>query len=235
MESLPEYVPVVFALTTVTSIGFLLKAVSQAGSRTFPSLLLIFLLPFWLLFQAILALAGFYQDFLGVPPRLVLFAIVPALLLIAVYLIFFRRSFIEKLPLKTLTILHLVRIPVEIVLLWLFFGGQVPQMMTFEGRNFDILSGIAAPIVYWAAFKKSETRRGVLIAFNVLGLILLANVVSIAALSLPSAIQQLNFDQPSRAVLYFPYIWLPAIVVPIVLFAHLASLLKLYKKTSPLI
>ena len=29
------------------------------------------------------------------------------------------------------------------------------------------------------------------------------------------------------AVLYFPFIWLPSVVVPIVLFSHLASLWKL--------
>lgn len=207
-----------------------MKAVRQAGPRAFASRLLLFILPFWLFFQGILALGGFYEDTSGVPPRLVLFAIIPALLLIFVYLIIFRISFIEKLSLNTLTMLHVVRIPVEIVLLWLFIGGQVPQMMSFEGRNFDILSGLAAPLVYWIAFRKGETRRGILIVFNILGLILLANIVSIAALSLPSALQQLNFDQPNRAVLYFPYIWLPSIIVPIVLFAHLASFTKLFGK-----
>ncbi|MEP6946772.1 MAG: hypothetical protein ABJA02_12705 [Acidobacteriota bacterium] len=193
-------------------------------------MLLLFILPFWLFFQGILAMGGFYEDSSGVPPRLVLFAIVPALLLIAVYLIFFRHPFIEKLPLRSLTILHIVRIPVEIVLLWLFLGGQVPHMMTFEGRNFDIVAGIAAPIVYWVSFRKGETHRGILIAFNILGLMLLANIVTIAVISLPSAVQLINFDEPNRAVLYFPYVWLPSIVVPIVLFSHLASLVKLSGK-----
>ncbi len=227
MESLPPYVSIVFILTTFAAIGFLLRAMRVVGLDTFPAGLLLFLLPLWIFFQATLALGGFYENFSSVPPRVLVFAVLPPILLIAAYFIFFRKSFIERLPLQTLTLLHIVRVPVEIVLLWLFIGGQVPQMMTFEGRNFDILSGVLAPIVYLLAFRGGRVNRGILAAYNLLGLALLINVVSIAALSLPSPLQQLNFDQPNRAVMYFPYIWLASIVVPIVLFAHLSSFWKL--------
>ena len=230
MESLPPYVSIVFILTTFAAVGFLLRGGRSPGLRKRSFRVFFFLLPPWLVFEAVASLGLFYENFTSVPPRLIVFAIFPALAVIAAYLLFFRRKFVLKLPLRTLTMLHIVRIPVEIVLYWLFVGGQVPQMMTFDGRNFDILSGIAAPIVYWAAFRGAKTRRGILIVFNIFGLLLLVNIVSIAALSLPSPLQQLNFDQPNRAVLYFPYIWLPAIVVPIVLFAHLASLLQLFRK-----
>lgn len=233
MEAIPSYVPIVFILTTFATVGFLLRAVRRAGLHSFPSGLLLFLLPLWIIFQGTVAVGGVYENFTSVPPRLVIFGIAPAILVVIIYLIFFRPSFIEKLPIKTLTMLHIVRIPVEFTLYWLFIAGQVPEMMTFAGRNFDILSGIAAPIVFWLAFRGGETRRGVLIGFNVLGLLLLANIVSIAALSLPSPLQQLNFDQPNRAVLYFPYVWLPTLVVPIVLFAHLASLVKLFLQKPP--
>lgn len=232
MEAVPAHVSIVFILTTFTAVAFLLHAARQTGLQTLPSRILIFVLPLWIFFQLVLAVGGFYQDSSSVPPRLVLFGIWPAVLFIAVYFVFFRKTFIERLPLQTLTILHVVRVPVEIVLLWLFFAGQVPWMMTFEGWNFDILSGILAPIVYWVAFRGGRTRRGLLVAYNVLGLILLANIVSIAALSLTSPIQQLNFDQPNRAVMFFPYVWLPTIVVPIVLFAHLASLWKLFRERT---
>ena len=232
METLPAYVSIVFILTTFAAIAFLLQATRSVGLSTLPSRILIFLLPLGILFQGVLAVGGFYQKTDVLPPRLALFGVWPAILLIIVYFIFFRRTFIERLPLRLLTVLHVVRIPVELVLLWLFLGGQVPQMMTFEGRNFDILSGILAVIVYFAAFREGERRKGLLIAFNLIGLALLANVVTIAILSLPTPIQQLNFDQPDRAVLYFPYIWLPTIVVPIVLFAHLASLWQLLFKPA---
>jgi hypothetical protein len=155
------------------------------------------------------------------------FGVFPALAFIAVLFLFFRADVIHKLSLKTLTLLHMIRVPVELTLLLLFYQQLVPRVMTFEGMNFDILSGLTAPIAYYLSFRNGETNSSVLIAWNIFALLMLVNIVSIAALSLPSPIQQMAFDQPNIAVMYFPFIWLPAIVVPIVLFAHLAALWKL--------
>jgi len=232
MESVPSYVSIAFILTTFAAVAFLLQAVKGVGLRKLPSQILIFLLPLWIFFQAVLSMGGFYQYSSAMPPRIVLFGVLPATLTIVAYFIFFRESFIDKISLRLLTMLHIVRIPVELVLLWLFHNGQVPQLMTFEGRNFDILSGILAPVVYLIAFRGDRTKRGILIAFNILGLILLANIVTIAVLSLPSSFQQLAFEQPNLAVTYFPYSWLPTIVVPIVLFSHLAALWKLVRSKT---
>src|SRR3712207_2581205 len=124
--------------------------------------------------------------------------------------------------------LHVIRVPAEIVFSWLFVYGLVSQMMTFEGWNFDIFTGMLASVVAVYAIRgRSVTHRWVLVGYNILGLVLLANIVTIAALSLPSSMQQLNFDVPNRGVLLFPYIWLPTLVVPIVLFAHLSSFWQL--------
>ncbi|MGE3468462.1 MAG: hypothetical protein AB7J13_16190 [Pyrinomonadaceae bacterium] len=227
MESIPGYVSIVFILTTFATVGFSLQAAKAAGLQSAPSRLLLFILPLWIFFQAMLGLGGFYQLTQAMPPRLLIFGALPAFSLIAVYFIFFRRNFIERLPLGHLTLLHTVRIPVEMVLYWLFLGGVVPEVMTFAGRNFDILTGILAAPVYLIAFKGPVPKKWLLVAYNLLGSALLINIVSIAIASLPTPMQAMSFDQPNRAVLYFPYVWLPAIVVPIVLFSHLAALWQL--------
>jgi hypothetical protein len=118
------------------------------------------------------------------------------------------------------------------VLFWLFQAGQIPQLMTFEGRNFDILSGLTAPLIYWLAFRGGKTNRRLLIVWNLFALALLINIVVNAFLSFPFSFQQFAFDQPNRAVLYFPFVWLPSVIVPIVLFCHLASLWQLLSKDS---
>jgi hypothetical protein len=64
---------------------------------------------------------------------------------------------------------------------------------------------LLAVIVGVAAFRRGKVNRPLLIVFNIIGLLLLANIVSIAALSLPSPMQQLNFESPNRGVLLFPY------------------------------
>jgi hypothetical protein len=232
IENLPEYISITFILTTFFTVGFLLYAIKQSVSDTIPAKILIFLLSFWIFFQAILALSGFYQDMQSFPPHLVAFGVFPTILLIIFYFIFFRKKFIEPLPLKILTLLSIIRIPVEIVLLLLFQNHLVPQSMTFEGRNFDILSGITAPIIYFFAFRGSKINRPLLIVWNIFALILLFNIVITAILAFPSINPQLAPELQNRAVTYFPYIWLPTVVVPIVLFSHLAALWKLFKKST---
>ena len=227
MDQLPPYVSIVFILTTFLTVGFLLTSVKAVSLEIFPSRLLVFVLPFWIILTGSLAVTGFY-DVPGLfPPRIAVLGVFPAVLFVFANLIFFRKSLIDKLPLRLLTLLHIVRIPVELTLYWLFIGGLVPQVMTFTGRNYDILSGILALAVYFLGFAAGRANKWLLIAFNVIGLGLLANIVITAILSLEGPIQRFGFDQPNRAVLYFPYIWLPAIVVPIVLFSHLAALYRL--------
>jgi hypothetical protein len=228
IENLPGYVSITFILTTFLTVGFLLNAVKQTVFDTVPAKILIFLLAFWIILQAMLGLNGFHQT-PAFPPRLVIFGVLPALLLIVAYFVFFRKNFIEKLPLKTLTLLSVIRIAVEIVLMWLFHNRLIPQSMTFEGRNFDILSGLTAPLIFFLAFRGGRVNRPLLIVWNILALALLLNVVITAILAFPAIGSNLAPELQNRAVTFFPYVWLPTVVVPIVFFTHLASLWKLFK------
>jgi hypothetical protein len=230
MNEVPLYLTVLFVLTTLLTIGFLIRSFPKNRRNTTGSQLLIFLLPFWMILTGFLAASGFYQQFELFPPRIFTFGVLPALITIAGLFIFFRRTFIEKLSLRTLTLLHFVRLPVEIVLVLLFQNGLVPKVMTFEGWNFDIVSGITAPFVAWLAFRNQQPNKALLIVWNIAALGLLVNIVVIAMLSLPSPIQRIGFEQPNIAVAYIPLIWLPALIVPVVLFSHLAALWNLFSQ-----
>ncbi|MBK7935390.1 MAG: hypothetical protein IPK01_18340 [Acidobacteria bacterium] len=227
MESFPPYISIAFMLTTFMCVGILFYAIKTSVLNTAAAKITVFCIGFWLLFTAILARGGFYEFTGSFPPRVVLFGVLPANLFILSLFLFARLSFIENLPLRTLTFLHIVRIPVEIVLLWLFQTKYIPQVMTFDGINFDIISGITAPIVCLIAFRKGSINRPLLIVWNICALVLLAIIVITAVLAFPSQMQQIAFDQPNRAIMFFPLIWLPTVIVPIVLFSHLASLWKL--------
>jgi len=104
----------------------------------------------------------------------------------------------------------------------------VPELMTFAGRNFDILSGITAPIMYFICFRNSQLKgRMLLLVWNFICLGLLLNIVINAILAAPFPFQQFAFDQPNIAVLYFPFTWLPFFIVMIVLYSHLAAIRQL--------
>ena len=226
MIGLPAYVPVVFVLTTLFTVGIFFYAIYRAGLRSTAAKALLAFTVLWLIVQTILASQGFFQNFDVIPPRTFAFGPLPFFILTFAYLIFCRR-FIDQLPLAVLTWIHVIRIPVECVLLWLAQNGLVPVEMTFEGRNLDILSGLSAPIIYFVAFRNGRVNRNLLIIWNIVALCLLTNIVTIAVLAFPSRFQMIGFDHPNIGVTLFPYVWLPAVIVPIVFFSHVASLYKL--------
>ena len=232
IENLPSYVSDAFILTTFLTVGFLFYAVRQTVSNTTAAKILFALVPLWLIFQAALASSGFYLSVDVFPPRLPFLAVIPAIVLIILLFIFARKVFISRLPLKTLTLLHLIRIPVEIVLLWLFQNGQVPQLMTFEGRNFDIFAGISAPFVAYLTFTRRTLSLQFLMVWNIICLALLLNIVINAVLSAPFPFQKFAFDQPNIGVFYYPFMWLPSFIVPVILFGHLVSIRKILKGIS---
>jgi hypothetical protein len=230
IEHLPPTLSLAFALITAATFLLLYLAILQSGIGKKKTLLIGAVLTAWLAIQAVVTLLDIYHsDTNAVPPKIVLFGILPALLaILALFVTRKGRQFIDKLPLKTITYLHVVRIPVELVLFWLYLHHAIPELMTFEGRNFDIFAGITAPI---AALTLIKSRYGLLV-WNIVCLGLLLNIVINALLSAPSPFQQFAFDQPNIAILYFPFSWLPAFVVPAVLFAHLVAIRRLTRPSS---
>jgi len=222
MEQLPIYTDVVFGLTTLLTVALFYKA--NHGSKV----TLIILLT-WMSLQVILGLTGFYRIKTAFPPRFLFMVVPPMIFIICLFVTPIGRRFLDNLSPKHLTLLHVVRIPVEMVLFWLYIYKTVPVLMTFEGRNFDILSGLTAPFIYYFGFIKKQLNRTILLIWNFVCLGLLINIVVTAVLSAPLPFQKLAFEQPNIAVLYFPYNWLPSCVVPLVLLSHLASIRKLLK------
>ncbi len=221
METIPLALSTAFVLVTAATVYLFYRA---SGESKISLLLLLA----WLLVQFVLTSTGFYENTTSLPPRLG-FALVPTVLLIAVLFLTKKgKQYSDSLDLKTLTLLHVVRIPVELVLWGLFIYNAVPEIMTFEGRNLDVLSGISAPLLWYFGFANGQPRRKLLLAWNIACLALLVNIVTIAILAAPYSFQQLAFDQPNIGVLLFPFIWLPACVVPLVLFSHLVAIRRLW-------
>lgn len=223
MEFIPPYLAVFFILTTLLTIGLFCKATNQIQATYW-------VIGSWLLFQAVLGYSGFYTITNTLPPRFILLVLPPLMFLAFLFTTTNGKRYIDAMELKWLTLLHIIRMPVELVLYGLFTCQVVPELMTFEGRNLDIVSGISAPVVYYWVFVQNKFSKTLLLWWNIICLALLLNIVINAVLSAPSPIQQFAFTQPNIAVQYFPFNWLPSVVVPLVLFAHLASLRKLLSK-----
>lgn len=222
MQSVPLYIPAVFAATTFLTLYFLYRAAGKSKMVITISLI-------WLALQAGIALTGFYLNTDTMPPRIIVAIGIPLITVLLLVVTKKGSRMTASWDLRWLTVLHIVRIPVELVLFWLFLYKKVPELMTFEGINYDILSGITAPLIVWIGFSKSNPKKWLLLAWNFICLLLLINIVVHAVLSAPLPFQQFAFDQPNIAVMYFPYVWLPAFVVPVVLLSHLVTIRSLLR------
>ena len=111
------------------------------------------------------------------------------------------------------------RILVEIFLWWGHREGVAPVQITFEGRNFDVLTGVTAPAMAWLA-GRGQAPPWLLRLWNLAGLGLLTNVVAVAILSMPTPWQR--FTPTNTFVAEAPFVWLPMFLVQSALFGHVA-------------
>ncbi|UXX79333.1 hypothetical protein N7E81_18430 [Reichenbachiella carrageenanivorans] len=237
MSDLPSYVSGVFLATVAATFGFLyygIKLAQRKKSNTHAIAVSTFMMV-WLFLIAALSLNDFFLAFEAMPPRFVFVLLPPMISIFLILAIKRSRDFVRRMPITTLTYLHIVRVPVEIVLWWLAIHQWVPKLLTFEGINYDILSGVSAPFAaIFMVSLRSKSRIGAIL-WNCITLALLVNIVGHALLAAPSPFQQFAFDQPNVAVFHFPFIWLPGFIVPAVLFAHLVSLMKLFDTETELV
>jgi hypothetical protein len=105
--------------------------------------------------------------------------------------------------------------------------GTMPEQMTFTGLNFDIVSGATAIIVA-AMVARGVAPRGLVVAWGVLSSALLAIVMGIAVASMP-ALAAFGHDPAhlNTWLTFFPFVWLPGVLVPAALFGQIVVLRKL--------
>ncbi len=124
------------------------------------------------------------------------------------------------LPIAALVGFHAFRVPLEIILYQLSLDGVLPVQMTFDGMNYDIVSGLSAvAVALWAAWGRPP--RAVLMAWNVLGLTLLLVIVTIAVLSAPVPFRVFMNEPANTIIATTPFVWLPTVLVQAAWIGHL--------------
>ncbi len=119
-----------------------------------------------------------------------------------------------------------MRVPIELMLYSLFAAGRLPIHLTFEGRNFDVLVGLSAPLVAYLVHTRRAGSR-VLLVWNVASLALLANIVGMAITTMPGPLHLPWAGVENTVVAELPFVFLPGFLVPLALFGHVASLRQL--------
>ena len=231
---------VLWPLLTFICLAFIIMGLYSALKRTGWSrsrriniyLVTTILIVLWTALLAVLSIKGFFSDFSKLPPRPVLAMLIPLPVIIIIAFSKTGKQLLMSVPPQWLLFMQSFRIIVELLLLFAFMAGKLPVQMTFEGRNFDVITGILAlPVGYLLARKKTYASK-LAIGFNIIGIALLVNILVIAVLSMPTSIRYFMNEPSNTLVASFPFILLPGILVPIAYTMHIFSLRQLIAKQN---
>ncbi len=163
----------------------------------------------WIAFVVAIGATGILSKF---PP-----AVGPVTLLSA---ILFARSpigrLLETLPFHFLIGFQAFRILAEAYLFLRWKDGAIPVELTFEGMNFDIVTGIFALVLAFVLAKKPW--RPLIWAWSLGGTALLITIVA------------LHMKLARESVVHFPYVLLPGVLVWSAVVGHLIVYQKLLAK-----
>ncbi len=186
----------------------------------------------WITLVLLLAASGVLGQWERRPPPFVLVVVSIAVLGVVIARSSIGDRLSRGLPLASLVGLQAFRLPLELLMHQTALAGVMPEQMTYSGRNFDIITGITAVLLaMW--LRNGHPPRSLVVGWNVTGLLLLANIVTVAVLSTPQfAAFGSTPDRINTFVTRAPYVLLPAVMVLAAWAGHLVVFRALARTLS---
>jgi hypothetical protein len=174
----------------------------------------------WIIFQSTLSLNRWYMD------RTTAHLLFPYLFTTACILtILFTprlRQWALGLKIEILIGLQLIRLPLEGLLHWAAYHRQTPLALTFYGGSPELLTALATPVMLYLHRKNKWKYRLWLLIWSYAGMASLTMLWTRSLFSAPSSIQNWGFEIPNYLMVHFPGSWIVTVIIPTLLFAHLA-------------
>jgi hypothetical protein len=211
--SMGLFAGLVFVVGAVLVYGF-----RRAGVGTVPT---VAILVAYLAIPGVMAYLGLLHRYDTLPPPALALLLGFTLLTTVLALGPLGTRLAAGMGLGAVVVFQAFRIPVELLLYRLSIEGAVPVTMTYSDRNFDVVSGVSGLVLGVWLMSGRPVPRAVVLAWNLLGFALLANIVGVAVLSVPGPLRQFAEEPPNRLPSTFPYVWLPSFLVQVALGSHL--------------
>jgi hypothetical protein len=171
--------------------------------------------------SALAATSGRLARFDAMPPPMMLMILGVLVMGLGLGLSPIGRRAADGVPLAALVGLQGFRLPLELVMHRAGTLGIMPPQLSFGGYSFDVLTGLGACLLVAAMKAGLVVRRWLLWAWNIWGSWCLAVIAVIAVTTSP--LVRLFGDDPRNIntwVLYFPYVWLPVVLVTVAIAGH---------------
>jgi hypothetical protein len=137
----------------------------------------------------------------------------------------------QRASMASLVLLQSFRLPLEVLMLHAANTGVMPVEFSMAGYNLDVLTGAGALLV-GAVLKLSPRHTGfhhaLVWAWNGVGITCLVVIAGLAVATSPN-VGYFGKDPEHLALwtLYFPYVWLPVLLVGVAVYGHLIITRKL--------
>lgn len=184
--------------------------------------------PVWCLLTATLARSGVLARMDWMPPPVAL--LIPCVVLVSIVLgvSTFGKGTAEKASWALLIGLQAFRLPLELIMHHASQVHIMPQALSFDGSNFDIATGVMAAFLGSAMALGAPVPKWMVWLWNLWGMGCLLMITMIAVITSPM-VRALG-DEPENVntwVLYFPYVWLPTLLVVVAFSGHVVVTRKL--------
>jgi hypothetical protein len=134
------------------------------------------------------------------------------------------REVLDRIPLTALIGVNALRV-LGVVFVLLYAAGRLPAPFAPAAGWGDIFVGLTALPVAWAVRK--GVHRGLVLAWNTLGLADLVNAIVLGVVSSPGPLQ-VFMDEPNAAIMStLPWVLIPCFLVPLLILTHLAVFYRL--------
>lgn len=216
-----------FVVLTILFFWLLLRLFRPAVSaKAFRNMTIAFV--GWGIFLSIWSISGMAGRFDLFPLNMAPVLVVPFVsIIIFTFLPATRRALAQIEP-RSIARLQVFRVFVELLLWALFVQNLLPVQMTFEGRNFDVISGLTAPVAA-LLFVRSKWAMAI---WNLLCLGLLINIVTVAIMSMPGPLRVFQNEPANTIVAEFPFILLPGMLVPLAYGLSFLSLRQIFSTAN---
>jgi hypothetical protein len=222
---------IALAIIIVAGFKFYLKKTSiPKQKKNIQIFILIGGLLIWFIYLTILSFTGVLRNF-DLPPRFPLLIMLPAIIFIIIFLRKNRKAeIITNIPNHIPLLFESFRIPVELLLHGTFLAGLIPIETTYSGYNFEIYFATSALIIGGLTYRNIISNKLILI-WNILGLGFLATILAIfmTAIFYPSFWGETS-PMVSLDLGTMPYMLVPGFYVPLAIFMHILSIIKVTKK-----
>jgi hypothetical protein len=167
----------------------------------------------------------------GLPSRLLVFPLPPvlialltlAILTVAVTSAWFR-EWLTAVDVRALVLVHVTRFAAGLAFLVLYGRGELPYAFAVPGGIGDMVVAVLAVGVVLATDARATRRRGLIVAWNVIGL---ADILMVVA----TAVRIGSVDpEAMAALLRLPLVVLPTFLVPIIIATHLILFARLLRR-----